>query len=70
MIREGERLWFDFGEWRSEVAIRPNPDGTTSFVMISPGLFGFALTVGSTDSGERTLLIRDAQHEYVLVESS
>ena len=28
---------FDFGEWKSEVASRKNPDGTVSFVTIAPG---------------------------------
>ena len=31
---------FDFGEWKSEVASRKNPDGTVSFVTIAPGVDG------------------------------
>jgi hypothetical protein len=54
---------FDFGEWRSEVASRKNPDGSVSFVTIVPGLTGLELVVGS--GAERTLIVRDAQHEYV-----
>lgn len=52
---------FDFGEWSSQVASRKNPDGTTSFVTIVPGFSGLELV-----AGDRTLTLRDAQHEYVL----
>ncbi|HYC30844.1 MAG TPA: hypothetical protein VEB59_01075, partial [Gemmatimonadales bacterium] len=57
---------FDFGEWRSEVASRRNPDGTVSFVSVTPGVFGFEFVVGS--GAARTLTVRDAQHEYVFTE--
>ena len=57
---------FDFGEWRSEVASRRNPDGTVSFVTTAPGLIGFEFVVGSGE--RRTLTARDAQHEYVFTE--
>jgi hypothetical protein len=58
---------FDFGEWRSEVASRKNPDGTTSFITIAPGVMGLELVVGS--GAKRTLILRDAQHEYVFTEA-
>ena len=58
---------FDFGEWRSEAASKKNPDGTVSFVTISPGVAGFELVMGSK-AGARTLVLRDAQHEYEFVE--
>jgi hypothetical protein len=54
---------FDFGEWRSEVGSRENPDGTTSFMTIVPGLTGLEFVVGEGE--EKTLIMRDAQHEYV-----
>jgi CubicO group peptidase (beta-lactamase class C family) len=57
---------FDFGEWKSEVATRKNPDGTLSFITTAPGLIGFEFVVGG--SGKRTLVTRDAQHEYVFTE--
>jgi hypothetical protein len=57
---------FDFGEWRSEMGSRRNPDGTVSFVTIAPGLIGFEFVVGSGE--KRTLTTRDAQHEYVFTE--
>lgn len=55
---------FDFGEWKSEVASRKNPDGTTSFLTTAPGIEGFEFVVGG-DAKKRTLVTRDAQHEYV-----
>ena len=42
---------------------RHNPDGTTSFITISPGVSGFEFVVGS--GAKKTLTTRDAQHEYV-----
>ncbi len=62
----GASTVFDFGEWKSEVASRKNPDGTISFITIAPGADGFEFTVGSEP--KRTLTIRDAQHEYVFGE--
>ncbi len=63
----GDSTVFDFGEWRSEVASRRNPDGTFSFITVTPGVFGFEFVVGS--GAQRTLTIRDAQHEYVFRET-
>jgi CubicO group peptidase (beta-lactamase class C family) len=60
--RSGAKTLFDFGEWQSEVASRRNPDGTTSFITISPGVAGFEFVVGS--GAKKTLTLRDAQHEY------
>ncbi len=61
VIHRGETTIFDFGEWASEMATRSNPDGTISFITIVPGFNGLEFVVG-----ERTLTLRDAQHEYVL----
>jgi CubicO group peptidase (beta-lactamase class C family) len=47
VVREGSSTVFDFGEWRSEVATRTNPDGSVSFVTTSPGVSGFEFVVGS-----------------------
>jgi hypothetical protein len=55
---------FDFGEFKSEVATRKNPDGTTSFVTIVTGLEDLQFVAGAAD-GKPTLTMRDAQHEYV-----
>ena len=54
---------FDFGEWQSEVGSRVNPDGTISFMTIEPGITGLEFVVGA--GKEKTLIMRDAQHEYV-----
>ena len=66
--RAGAATVFDFGEWRSEVASRKNTDGTVSFTTTAPGVagFGFDFVVGS--GPERTLIMRDAQHEYIFEE--
>jgi CubicO group peptidase (beta-lactamase class C family) len=58
--RQGAATTFDFGEWSSEMATRRNPDGTISFVTIVPGFNGLEFVVG-----DKTLTLRDAQHEYV-----
>ena len=58
--RKGTATTFDFGEWSSEVATRKNPDGTVSFVTVVPGFSGLEFVVG-----DKTLTLRDAQHEYV-----
>jgi hypothetical protein len=62
----GASTIFDFGEWKSEVASRKNPDGTISFITIVPGLIGSEFVVGS--GPKRTLITRDAQHEYIFEE--
>jgi len=58
---------FDFGEWKSEVASRRNPDGTTSFITVVPGMEGLEFVVGGAE--KKTLVFRDPQHEYVFNES-
>src|SRR5690606_12572419 len=66
--RKGDATWFDFGGWKSEMASRMNDDGTTSFVTISPGEDGFEFVVA--DKGDaRSLVLRDAQHEYAFAEA-
>ncbi len=61
--RAGATTVFDFGEWKSEVASRRNPDGTVSFLTIAPGISGIEFVVGT--GPKKTLVTRDAQHEYV-----
>ena len=62
----GSSTIFDFGEWKSEVGSRKNPDGTISFITTAPGVDGAEFVVGS--GPKRTLIIRDAQHEYLFEE--
>jgi len=59
----GSETVFDFGEWKTPVASRKNPDGTISYMTIAPGGQGFEFVVGSGPA--KTLIIRDGQHEYV-----
>ncbi len=67
VISTSPTVRFDFGEWASEVASRRNPDGTDSIITTTPGVNGFEFVKGQ-NAGKRTLTLRDAQHEYVLLE--
>jgi CubicO group peptidase (beta-lactamase class C family) len=67
ILKEGSATVFDVGEWRSAVASRRNDDGTVSFISIDPTLSGFEFVVAD-EGGQRRLITRDAQHEYVFVE--
>lgn len=62
----GSTTVFDFGEWKSEVATRHEPDGSLTFVTISPGINGLEFIPSSAE--KRMLTIRDGQHEYVFHE--
>jgi hypothetical protein len=66
-VTKGEKAVFDFGEFKSEVASRRNPDGTVSFLTTVPGFTGLEFVVGA-GAGKRTLTFRDAQHEYTFTE--
>jgi hypothetical protein len=66
-VTKGAKVVFDFGEFKSEVASRSNPDGSLSFLTTIPGFAGLEFVFGS-GSGKRTLVFRDAQHEYTFTE--
>lgn len=66
---EGDRLMARATSIWSEVALKHNKDGTTSLVMVSPGLFGMNLLVTSRD-GKRALVLNDSQHEYVFADAA
>jgi hypothetical protein len=66
VVRDGPRTIFDLGEFKCEVATRKEPDGSVTFVTITPGFEGAEFVPGSRD--RRTLTVRDAQHEYVFEE--
>jgi hypothetical protein len=68
VTRTGAATMFDFGEWKSQVASRRNPDGTISFITTAPGVQGFSFVVGS--GAKKTLTLRDAQHQYVFDEKN
>ena len=65
--RERDRVVFDFGGWRTDMATRQDEDGSVVFVSISPGAQGFEFLVANQND-QRRLILRDAQHEYVFVE--
>jgi len=67
-IKDGTTT-FDFGAWRSAVGTRRNRDKTTSFVTIDPAANGWQFVADERD-GARTLIVRDAQHEYTFVEAN
>ena len=67
VLKNGSAVFFDFGEFSSEVGSRKNPDGTTSFITVVPGMSGLEFVVGRSGD-KRALTLRDAQHEYVLEE--
>ena len=66
-VTKADKAVFDFGEFKSEVASRRNPDGTVSFLTTIPGFSGLEFVVGA-GSDKRTLVFRDAQHEYTFTE--
>jgi CubicO group peptidase (beta-lactamase class C family) len=69
VTRTGGKVEFRSAVWSTDVGTRSNADGTTSFVTTSPGLEGFDFVVGAAN-GRRTLVARDAQHEYVFTEAA
>jgi CubicO group peptidase (beta-lactamase class C family) len=66
VARTGTDVRFEFGEWGSRMASRRNDDGTVSFVTIDPTVIGLEFVVGQK-AEQRTLTIRDGQHEYEYV---
>ena len=64
ITREKGKTIFDFGEWKSEVASRREPDGSITFVTVAPGIEGLEFIPGAAGE-KKTLITRDAQHEYV-----
>ena len=67
-IKDGTTT-FDFGDWRSAVASRRNRDKTISFVTIDPAANGWQF-VADERNGAKALIVRDAQHEYLFVETN
>jgi len=55
---------FQFGGWRSHMASKLNPDGTTSFISIDPGVLGFEFNAPATQATYERLTLRDSQHTY------
>jgi CubicO group peptidase (beta-lactamase class C family) len=67
VTRQGDRVTFDLGEWKSTMASRKNDDGSISLFTISPDILGFEFVVAEKE-GKRALIARDAQNEYVFLE--
>jgi len=67
VTREGGKAWFDVGAFRSEVGTSPQADGSMAFILIDPVAAGFLLVRADRD-GQRRLVTRDGQHEYVFTE--
>lgn len=62
--QKGTTTWFDFGDWQSEMASRRDGDGTTTLVTVSPGVNGWLRFIVVDKSNPRSLILRNAQHEY------
>lgn len=69
IVRTGTELRFRAAAMSTRMASRRNDDGTLSFISIEPGLEEGDFVVGQVD-GKRTLVTRDAQHEYVFTETA
>lgn len=64
-VRPGpNQVVFQFGGWKSRMATKVNPDGTTSFVTIDPGMRGFEFHAPPAAGRYLRLTLRDAQHTY------
>jgi CubicO group peptidase (beta-lactamase class C family) len=60
VTKKGGKPVFDFGEFQTEFASKKNPDGSISFVTISPSMGGLELVVTN-----KTLVLHSPQHDYV-----
>jgi len=65
VVRPGvDEVVFHFGGWKSHMASKLNPDGTTSFVTIDPGVRGFEYNAPAAEGIYTRLTLRDLQHTY------
>jgi len=65
VVRAGkDEVVFQFGGWKSRMATKVNPDGTTSFVSIDPGVRGFEFNAPAAKAAYTRLTLRDPQHTY------
>jgi hypothetical protein len=65
VVREGkDEVVFQFGGWKSRMASKVNPDGTTSFVSIDPGVRGIEFNAPVASGVYTRLRLRDPQHTY------
>ncbi len=59
-----DEVVFQFGGWKSHMASKLNPDGTTSFISIDPGVRGFEFNAPAAKATYTRLTLRDPQHAY------
>jgi hypothetical protein len=59
-----QKVVFQFDGWKSHLATKANPDGTTSFISIDPGVRGFEFNAPAAKGTYTRLTLRDAQHKY------
>jgi hypothetical protein len=59
-----DEVVFQFGGWKSHMATKLNPDGTTSFISIDPGVRGFEFNAPAAKATYTRLTLRDPQHTY------
>ena len=65
VVRGGpDEVVFQFGGWQSRMASKLNPDGTTSFISIDPGVRGFEFNAPAAVGVYTRLRLLDAQHSY------
>jgi CubicO group peptidase (beta-lactamase class C family) len=65
VVRAGDgEVVLQFGGWKSHIATKLNPDGTTSFVSIDPGVRGFEFNAPAAKGAYTRLTLRDPQHTY------
>ena len=65
VVRAGQdEVVFQFGAWKSRMATKLNPDGTTSFVSIDAGVRGFEFDAPAVTGVYPRLRLRDSQHTY------
>jgi CubicO group peptidase (beta-lactamase class C family) len=68
IAREGGKLMMRATSIWSEIGTKTNKDGTTSIVTIDAGFGGADMLITKRD-GKRALVLNDAQHEYVFVDT-
>jgi hypothetical protein len=65
VVRPGrDEVVFQFGGWKSRMATKLNPDGTTSFISIDPGVRGIEFNAPAAQGPYGRLTLRDPQHTY------
>jgi hypothetical protein len=59
-----DEVVFQFGGWKSPMASKLNPDGTTSIISVAPGVRGFEFNAPAATGTYTRLRLRDPQHTY------